>query len=440
MARKVFISVLGTGNYTACFYTNRQNKFKSESTRFIQTATLENLNAKEWKKDALALFLVTQESYKLNWKNDGQTNRASGETIKSEGLESCLSKLNLKCKVEHLLIADGNNTEEIWEIFETIYDKLEENDELYFDITHGFRYLPMLVLVLINYSKFLKGIKVKSISYGNFEARDIGTNEADIVDLTPLSDLQDWTTAANEFIEMGSVKKLTDKTISVVTPIVTETKGQDLAAKSLKTFSETLPEIINDIATCRGKEIIKGEKVAKAQKAIEGLKQTSIKPFNPIFEKIRIQLDQFGQKENIKNGFAASLWCIKNGLIQQAVTILQETTVSVLCDHVEGLNYEIEHDRDLVNSAFTIIIRNIEKDEWNVKGKNEEDKNARLKILEKIVATPLFINLSVQFSRLQTLRNDINHSGMNNNFVNSKKFKEIIPDIQCSIIEIFINL
>ena len=33
---------------------------------------------------------------------------------------------------------------------------MQDGDELYFDLTHGFRYLPMLVMVLINYSKFLK--------------------------------------------------------------------------------------------------------------------------------------------------------------------------------------------------------------------------------------------------------------------------------------------
>ena len=45
MARKLFISVLGTGLYEKSVYT--QGDFKSSETRFIQQATLELIGSKE---------------------------------------------------------------------------------------------------------------------------------------------------------------------------------------------------------------------------------------------------------------------------------------------------------------------------------------------------------------------------------------------------------
>jgi CRISPR-associated DxTHG motif protein len=69
--------------------------------------------------------------------------------------------------------------------------ELKTKDKLYLDITHGFRYLPMLLLVLSNFAKKTKNIAVSHISYGNFEARSIETKIAPFVDLFPLAEIQE---------------------------------------------------------------------------------------------------------------------------------------------------------------------------------------------------------------------------------------------------------
>lgn len=52
-------------------------------------------------------------------------------------------------------IPEGRNEQEMWEIFQKVYGQMHEGDELYIDLTHAFRYLPMLVLVLSNYAKLI---------------------------------------------------------------------------------------------------------------------------------------------------------------------------------------------------------------------------------------------------------------------------------------------
>lgn len=194
MGRKVFTSVLGTGFYGACKYV--KDGFVSTETRFIQQATLEYVKAHEWGATGYWYFFIDSKAKETtNWDKTiaSRQNMRLNISESYEGLESILEKMELLLfKCQSVYIHDGKDEDEMWGIFNEIFNQIEEGDELYFDLTHSFRYLPMLVLVLNNYAKFLKNVTTKHISYGNYEARNTSKNEAPIVDLLPLS-LQDWT-------------------------------------------------------------------------------------------------------------------------------------------------------------------------------------------------------------------------------------------------------
>ena len=234
MARKIFISVLGTGFYEPCKYT--MGSFVSSNTRFIQQATLEYLkvidnwttrNAENEVIDRI-IILLTTGAKRVNWDKSisKRLNHKTGQEDDYVGLEQVLQDMNLPCPVEAIDIPDGKNEEEMWAIFNSVYETLRPNDELYFDLTHSYRYLPMMVLVLSNYAKFLKGVKVKHISYGNYEARDTTSNEAPLMDILPLTMLQDWTFAAADLIQNGNIKKLQElKEDNALVPLLRE-KGK----------------------------------------------------------------------------------------------------------------------------------------------------------------------------------------------------------------------
>lgn len=67
MARKVFISVLGTGFYNKCVYF--KDDFKSTETRFIQRATLEMLTCDgSWSAETgKGFILLTEKARTANW-------------------------------------------------------------------------------------------------------------------------------------------------------------------------------------------------------------------------------------------------------------------------------------------------------------------------------------------------------------------------------------
>ena len=122
-----------------------------------------------WSENDVAYFLLTDGAKSSNWLDDGHRDYNTKEIIKQSGLETCLKKKVYPFELKTIeQLPEGKNEEELFKLFRIIFEVLEPRDSLYFDVTHGFRSLPMLTLVLINYAKFLKSIEVKSITYGNY--------------------------------------------------------------------------------------------------------------------------------------------------------------------------------------------------------------------------------------------------------------------------------
>lgn len=413
MARKVFISVLGTGFYGKCKYTRGEyNSVKASETRFIQQSTLEYLNVYDWGKNDAAIFLLTGRAKTSNWNKEIKTrqNPITKEEEEYFGLEYVLEQMNLPVEICPVGIADGKDEDEMWEIFNALFNVLKDGDKLYFDLTHSFRYIPMLVLVLGNYSKFLKNVTIKSITYGNYEARN--ENNAPIVDLLPLSALQDWTYAAGQFLESGNVRRLQHLCNEELKPILREAKGSDHDATNLKTFINTLADVIDERVTCRGMNIIKSEAFRKMKNVSDKLETTKIEPLNPVFDKIKQSMVFFDENENVRNGFSAAVWCFQNNLLQQAATILQEFVISYICLR-HGIQIDDEGKRDWVTSAFTIKNNNLAEKDWRL-NKVPEVAEIQKENIKRILEDDLFASVDFvnAFVNLSEVRNDYNHSGM----------------------------
>ncbi len=408
MGRKVFISVLGTGLYGKCRYTREVDGFESNDTCFIQSATMQYLRVNDWSEDDLGLFLLTDSARKENW-NKSITQRYDSKAkqyVEYEGLESLIGKAHLPIAIKDLSIPDGNTEKEIWEIFTSTFNELCDGDELYFDVTHAFRFLPMLILVLCDYAKFLKNVTIKSITYGNYEARNKENNKAPIIDLLSLSQLQDWTFAAGQYLDNGSVNRLVSLCEQEFKPILKETKGGDEAAQKLRAFATKLSDVVEERKACRGMDIIKSSSFRGLKQSAENLEQTFIDAFNPIFEKIKTSLVSFDENENVRNGFSAAVWCYDNGLFQQSATILQEFVVSFFCLRHE-IRIDDEDNREIINKAFNIKFKSISENGWEI----ADEKREKLK---EVLSDELFDNKTLVdgFNNLTEVRNDFNHSGM----------------------------
>lgn len=408
MRRKVFISVLGYSNYGKCFYTRKERTFKSAEVRYVQEATLKYLmSLEQWSASDCAYILLTEGAEKRNWVDNGQVS-PSGEKIIRPGLKSVLQDMHLPFEVLPVKnIPDGNNEDEIWDIFARVFELIQEGDELYFDLTHGFRYLPMLILVLGNYSKLLKNVVVKSITYGNYEARDKNTNEAPLIDLLPLSEVQDWTSASVSFLKNGNLSMLKSLCTQNFTPVLKATQGANKDALALKKYMEALGVVVDDMNICRGVNILKGEHIAQLYECSNALSKVIIEPMKPIIDTLKVSFIGFIPSENIKNGYYAAKWCFDNQLFQQSLTILHETITSHVCES-EGLCITNVNDRDVVNKSFHIYIEMLPKEKWKC-------QNDQMQIIERVLKNEHLSVLASTFKVTTELRNDYNHAGMRSN-------------------------
>jgi len=407
MARKVFISVLGTTAYSPCQYSREEEGFMSSSTKFIQVATLEYLLKKEaWTADDRVYILMTQEAHDLNWDVAKRPkSKYNPAIIEYSGLKKDLDELHIQAEVKPVIIKEGKDEKELWEIFETVYGLIKdgEKDCLYFDLTHGFRYLPMLVIVLGNYAKFLNNDEVKSITYGNFEAND--TPIKPLMDLLPISSLQDWTFAAANFIENGDVKRLLKLSQPQLSMRLSETAGKDNSAQSLNGFMKQLDAFIDEVRLCRGVCTYNGITLKKMMDYAPNA-AGFIEPLSPILQNILQTLSDFIPTKSARNCFAAARWCFNKRLYQPAVTELQEGIVTYFCD-LYGIPIDDHNQREIVNRAFK---KKLKPQDYRRSDKALEET----KVDEIVEGGHLPMELVKRFSDLTDIRNDYNHAGMRN--------------------------
>lgn len=378
MARKVFISVLGATFYNECVYgkvdVNTNEVIKYTPTRFVQQATLEYLGASEWTANDAAYIFTTRKARENNW-NESITEQ--GHYVQGKwqvdpyiGLEKVIKEMNLPFMTTNIDIPDGNGEVEMWKIFSAIFNVIQDGDELYFDLTHSFRYIPMLVLVLGNYAKFLRNVTICSITYGNFEVSKSREDKiAPIVDLMSLTILQDWTFAAADMIRNGNSDRLSElsrnnyltQMLRSKKPEKQLTMNENIAEGKIKNYISALHEMLLDLRLCRLPQILSGgtmknvnSSLSQAQsqlKADNGIDNgnsanaNAISIIPPILEKIKGTFDGFSSKEDINNGYLAAKWCCEHQLYQQAITILHENITTDMCQKL-GISERIYANRD----------------------------------------------------------------------------------------------
>ena len=415
MGRK-FLSVLGTGEYKNCFYSYGEEKVL---TNYIQEAIIK-IFCKEWNEEDKAIIFLTEKAKKDNWDNKECENRRLKERLNLTG--------NLK--VEAVDIPDGKNEEEIWDIFDCIYESIEEGDEIIFDITHSFRSIPMQVLVVLNYAKVLKNINLKGIYYGAFEAREVVDREevTPIFDLTSFNELLGWTQGINSFLNYGNSKQLSDLYEDLRK---TRAKDGDISYGALRPLIMSLKDFTSTMYTCRGKSNSDNHKsatkksIGAAYNSLKGNlekldeeKEALIRPLKPLFNKVKDKLTSFENMDNFTSGMVSTKWCIENNMIQQAYTALDETLKTYICDLYNLDNSSPEYREHIAKAALNVY--RLEECKWKVKDIYIEDIK---KILEDLKDNKEIFKIA---DKLRDRRNDINHYGFSKK---AASYEDLYKDI-----------
>lgn len=411
----VYISFLGTNRYQECIYYYDEQFMPP--IRFVQEATL-RLFCRQWQETDRILIFTTRLAFEKNWQDNGHSDGR-------KGLGQCIQDLGLRAEVLRIDIPDGHSEEEIWQIFSAVFNSLSQGDEVVFDITHAFRSIPMLAVVVLNYAKVLKNIGLQGIFYGAFEklgqpreveVMPVEDRKVPILNLTAFDQLLDWTLAVDRFLGAGDAKAVCALARKSVMPILKESKGGDAAAAAIRKLADSIENYSRNLATCRTPEVSQSV-VDLREKLEKSWHVDMVKPLFHLFEPIEKQVREF-KGDIVGDGIQAARWCLECNLIQQGVTILFETLITYLLYRV-GADYLDRALRNAASSAVQLYNQKKPESEWT------GDAALHAGITKKIIEVcDKNTEVAKLLDRLNKVRNDINHAGYKKDSLPAKVIEE----------------
>ena len=448
---KVFMTVVGMGGYDEATYRIGDNEYTNRS---IQKALLTYFKDTGREFDKI-VFLLTEKARENNWEKVKYTERKKaddGSEIKipheEEGLRSFTEKL-FPGKAVDKNIADGVNDNDFLSIFQQIYESMDENDEITFDVTNGFRSIPFLFYPVISYAKELKNITIDNIYYGPYVR---GINPTVILDLQKYGEILDWANAAHIFRISGNAKEI----LQLSQKRYNGLEEKDSFGESQQA-SKWLSSLTEALLTCRGDD--SKESISKSARKLfqsRGKMESSSrnKEYMLFDELLKHALDSVSEFNKDMNhyelGMHTAEWCIERGLIQQAYTALREAHISYLCYAFGDNNAALDKDfrgkviTAILNTYMTSLERKTDpiQDIKKVKAVSENEKYMILAV--KMFS--IFDKTQMSFvQQIRDIRNKINHFFMNKNSVridmenlkmhynNTVEFIKMVEENKCSI-------
>ncbi len=416
MARKVFLSFLGTGFYKPTFYiAEGQEPSEVRATRFAQEAVITTY-AKDFELHD-RIYIFTTNGALANWEDNYHTDPATKEPVYYEGLKTCLGRCDLKTQPKNIPVPDGRDQMELWKIFDDAFHLLNNGDELIVDITHGYRTLPLFFLTLLSYSKALKNVSVRGIYYGNYEARDKinGVDFSPIWDLKALDQLNEWSQTANIFLQTGNAL-----------PLANLMSIEDVQLK------DNLSEYSKSIMVNRGKFHLDGTNILSLRNNLRDFAEkndlASSTPLKHVLESVRHEFDGFKENSPI-NSFRIAKWAFEKNMLAQAATLLEEGILTFVLYDIEQPDAVLDSGkRSTVSGAFNV--QTVDQFDFSkpkplpaspkARHTKENDKQKahyewQTTQVPIILARPYKEELGNILYKTKELRNDINHAGFRKN-------------------------
>ena len=145
--RKVYITFLGTNAYKSTKYKWITGEVTHESPYGQEAELILAREQMEYVPDVVYVF-GTETAVKSNWKEWCGWCYRENKLLESKGLgieprlRNCLPNTTT---IELVTIQDGLESLSQWKIFESLVSKIEDDDELVIDITHGYRVTPVIL-------------------------------------------------------------------------------------------------------------------------------------------------------------------------------------------------------------------------------------------------------------------------------------------------------
>lgn len=339
---KILISSLGTGAKKDGAYQKATYQIdnKTYTTSFIADALTQHLkidklflvgtNQSIWDA-AYEAFGGEDDLYQMKLyeqKDTGTLTEAQlaifNDTV-SKRLKSTGSKASL--------IPYGVDDEELWSIFERyleISEDIENGDELHLDITHSFRSLSMMSLVMSQFASSIsdKKFTLKGVYYGMLEYQSqTEENIAPIVNLNILFELQAWIRA------IEAIKKYSD-----FDPLVELLDKENIEHKVGNAFSELNNAI--DMANMAAIQKF----VSNASKKIKAIGESNNKVIKLLAGEIVKLVNELNHERMSDFQYALAKWFYNNKNYAMSYMALAEAIITKTCE-IKGYDTVSEEGR-----------------------------------------------------------------------------------------------
>lgn len=473
---KLFVTVLGTGDYFDCYYCyNEKEPFR---TPFIQEALAkflyfdQNINFK-------MKILLTEKAKEKNYEGKGKLK----ETLLIYNIEP-----------ELVMIPEGKNTDELWTIFDEVSNTIDKGAkelcqdnstlDVTIDITHSLRNIPMQIVVAMNYLTLFNDINLEGIYYGAYELgktkiddklfsnknilqelynientnnaildklksansekdldestkKEILDNfknykgctirHAPICNLDVYYDLLKWTNAINSFIKCGNTKEIQQLALTKKKQAFKSKNEKDIEDMKLISYVvESLYKFTNCINTCRGMYGKKADNTFNSINAaasslyiaLQNLNENiTIKPLKKLFKLVESKIEPFVNKNVLEIGIATVNWCIDYNLYQQGYTALDETIKTLLCIklNLPPTKDKLEPENSYINREYiaNAILSGSYKEIKDLKLYDKLEDESKNLIYESIDKLKKQKQFYKFVQSVKNYRNDINHFGFN---------------------------
>ncbi|MDR2789829.1 MAG: TIGR02221 family CRISPR-associated protein [Campylobacteraceae bacterium] len=335
---KILISLVGTGKlardaqssrYITTDYLIEGKLYQSET--FVASAIIKHYEINK------VFFIGTNQSM---WDEIGNTfgvdddicvscyEKQNNENLTEEDLFPVTEAINKKLKQKGskcIIIKEGVNDNELLDVFNRfvkILDLISDSDELYLDITHLFRSLSVMALVMSEFGLSYKRFKLKGVFYGQLS----DSRHSTVINLVVFLEFLKWSKAIRDLNLYGNGHGL-DKLL--------QNSDEPKEIKTIfKNFSNALS--IADMGEIQ-------ESVKLIKKQINLFEESK----NPIIKIISKQLINFIKRFDASDSlskfqFDLTEWYAENNNYAMAYITLVEAAISARCE----ITYKDSTDRN----------------------------------------------------------------------------------------------
>lgn len=374
--KPIILTTLGAGKYDLATYQWRD--FPPAQTPLFSAAL------KAWLPEAEVKVLVTALAEERN-----------GELLR-----------DLLPHHTPLPIENGDNDVHNWRMFNAVAGAIPEGAEVYFDITHGFRSLPVVTLLALSYLRVVKRVKLRGVLYGAWEPGRPADEVTPVFDLTPFVELLDWAQAAGRFQDTGDA--------SLFKPLLEMKRAADYNA-----VSRQLEVLSLNLAGNRGPCI--PDEAHKLLRVLETARRGSLEvhqqPFALVMDQLEEQVRPLAAPDDpklrLQAEYALMRWYAERGHFPQAMSLAREWLISVRQWHGLGRVSMNEDEREGINDDGKAAMKALQD------GRREalDALPAHLQAFTRLNAT------------VNALRNDLMHFGFKEELTGARQLAQRVNDV-----------